>query len=86
MSTNWEDDYIDKLEEYQRLRISEYWIVDHLALGSRTYLGNPKEAAVFVFLLDEADKYQYTRFRDTDRIVSNTFPELNLTVAQILEA
>lgn len=86
VSTNWEDDYIDKLEEYQRLGIPEYWIVDYLALGSRTYLGNPKEAAVFVFLLDEAGKYQYTRFRDTDRIVSNTFPELNLTVAQILEA
>lgn len=86
VSTNWEDDYIDKLEEYQRLGISEYWIVDYLAFGSRTYLGNPKEAAVFVFLLDEAGKYQYTRFRDTDRIISNTFPELNLTVAQILEA
>ena len=85
VSTNWEDDYIDKLEEYQRLAIPEYWIVDYLALGSRTYLGNPKEAAVFVFLLDEAGKYQYTRFRDTDRIVSRTFPELNLTVAQILE-
>lgn len=86
VSTNWEDDYIDKLEEYQRLGIPEYWIVDYLALGSRTYLGNPKEAAVFVFLLDEAGKYQYTRFRDTDRIISNTFPELNLTIAQILEA
>lgn len=85
VSTNWEDDYIDKLEEYQRLGIPEYWIVDYLALGSRTYLGNPKEAAVFVFLLDEAGKYQYTRFRDTERIVSHTFPELNLTVAQILE-
>lgn len=86
VSTNWEDDYIDKLEEYQRLGIPEYWIVDYLALGSRTYLGNPKEAAVFVFLLNEAGKYQYTRFRDTDRIISNTFPELNLTIAQILEA
>lgn len=85
VSTNWEDDYIDKLEEYQRLAIPEYWIMDYLAIGSRTYLGNPKEAAVFVFVLDEAGKYQYTRFRDTDRIVSHTFPELNLTVAQILE-
>lgn len=86
VSTNWEDDYIDKLEEYQRLGIPEYWIVDYLALGSRTYLGNPKEAAVFVFLLDEAGKYHYTRFRDTEKIISNTFPELHLTIAQILEA
>jgi len=28
ISTNWEDDYIDKLDEYQRLGIIEYWIVD----------------------------------------------------------
>jgi len=42
VSTNWEDDYIDKLDEYQRLGISEYWIVDYLALGSRNLLGNPK--------------------------------------------
>ncbi|NJL69446.1 MAG: Uma2 family endonuclease, partial [Microcoleus sp. SM1_3_4] len=26
VSTNWEDDYIDKLDEYQRLGIPEYWI------------------------------------------------------------
>jgi Uma2 family endonuclease len=30
--------------------------------------------------------YQHNRFQGTDRIVSPTFPELNLTVAQILEA
>ena len=33
VSTNWEDDYIDKLDEYQRLGISEYWIVDYLGLA-----------------------------------------------------
>ncbi|MEJ1935891.1 Uma2 family endonuclease, partial [Nostoc sp. NIES-2111] len=32
-STNWEDDYIDKLDEYERLGIPEYWIVDYLAIG-----------------------------------------------------
>jgi Uma2 family endonuclease len=30
--------------------------------------------------------YQYQRFQGADRIVSPTFPELNLTVDQILEA
>ncbi|HCF28624.1 MAG TPA: hypothetical protein DEV81_15795 [Cyanobacteria bacterium UBA11049] len=86
VSANWEDDYIDKLDEYQRLGIPEYWIVDYLALGSRTYLGNPKQPAVFVFLLDEVGKYQYTRFREGDRIISQTFPELTLTVEQVLQA
>ncbi len=85
-STNWEDDYIDKLDEYQRLGITEYWIVDYLAIGLREYLGNPKIPAVFVFLLDAEGKYQHTQFRDSERIVSRTFPELALTVEQILTA
>ncbi len=60
--------------------------MDYLALGSRTYLGNPKQPGVFVFLLDEVGNYQYTRFRDSDRIISQTFPELTLTVEQVLRA
>ena len=85
VSTNWEDDYIDKLEEYQRLGISEYWIVDYLALGSRNYLGNPKEPTVFVYLLDENGVYQMTAYRGSDRIISRTFPELALTAEQVLD-
>ncbi|MBW4426719.1 MAG: Uma2 family endonuclease [Nostoc desertorum CM1-VF14] len=85
-STNWEDDYIDKLDEYQRLGITEYWIVDYLAIGSREYLGNPKVPTVFVFLLDAEGKYQLTHFRGSERIMSRTFPELALTAEQILTA
>lgn len=85
VSTNWEDDYIDKLDEYQRLGISEYWIVDYLALGSRNYLGNPKEPTVFVYLLDENGVYQMTTYRGTERIISRTFPELALTAEQVLD-
>jgi Uma2 family endonuclease len=85
-STNWEDDYIDKLDEYQRLGITEYWIVDYLAIGLREYLGNPKVPAVFVFILDSEGKYQRTQFRGSERIVSQTFPELVLTAEQILTA
>ncbi|MFB2897619.1 Uma2 family endonuclease [Aerosakkonemataceae cyanobacterium BLCC-F50] len=83
VSTNWEDDYIDKLDEYQRLGIFEYWIVDYLAIGSRDYLGNPKNPTVFVYQLNEG-VYQVTAFRGSQRIISPTFPELELTVDEIL--
>ncbi len=86
VSTNWEDDYIDKLDEYSRLGIPEYWIVDYLAIGSRTYLGEPKEPSVLVFSLDTEGNYQLTRFQKQDPIISTTFPELKLTVEQIISA
>ena len=83
-STNWDDDYIDKFSEYQSLGIPEYWIVDYLAIASREFLGNPKIPTVFVNLLDENGKYQTTRFIGDDKINSRTFPELDLTAAEIL--
>jgi Uma2 family endonuclease len=86
VSTNWEDDYIDKLDEYQRMGITEYWIVDYLAIGSRTYLGNSKTPTVFVYVLNESGVYQVTAFKGDDRILSHIFPELTLTMNQILNA
>ena len=86
VSTNWEDDYIDKLEEYERLGIPEYWIVDYLAIGSRDYLGDPKLPSVLIFTLNAEGKYQMTIFQNSDSLISPTFPELNLTVEQIMAA
>jgi Uma2 family endonuclease len=37
-STNWRDDYLYKLAEYEALGIFEYWIVDYLALGAARYI------------------------------------------------
>ncbi len=86
VSTNWEDDYIDKLDEYRRLGILEYWIVDYLALGSRNYLGNPKQPSVLVYRLNAQQQYEMQRFQGDDRILSLTFPALNLTMNEILQS
>lgn len=86
VSTNWEDDYVDKLDEYQRLSIPEYWIVDYLAIASRSYLGNPKVSTVFVYLLDDNGIYQPKAYRDQELIKSKTFPELKLTPEQVFAA
>ena len=83
-STNWEDDYLDKLDEYRRLGIREYWIVDYLAIGSREFLGNPKVPTIFVHLLDAEGNYQTTAFKGSERIVSRTFPELTLTAEEVM--
>ncbi len=84
-STNWDDDYLDKLDEYQRLGIPEYWIVDYLAIASRSYLGNPKIPSVFVHQLVEG-RYTTQRFTGASHIISPTFSQLNLTVEQVFAA
>lgn len=83
-STNWTDDYIEKFDEYQRLGIPEYWIVDYKAIASREFLGNSKIPTIFVNLLDANGKYQTSKFTGEAIVKSKTFPELGLTAAQIL--
>jgi Uma2 family endonuclease len=83
VSTNWEDDYIAKFDEYQRLGIPEYWVVDYLAIAPTRYLGNPKSPTVFVHLLNDAGQYQSKSFTGSEPIISRLFPDLALTVEQL---
>jgi Uma2 family endonuclease len=85
VSTNWRDDYLTKLKEYEEIGISEYWIVDYLGIGGRRFIGNPKQPTIFVHELVDGE-YQVTAFRGGDRLISPTFPELILTANQIFEA
>lgn len=85
VSTNWADDYARKLEEYESLGISEYWIVDYLGLGGKRFIGSPKMPTVSVYQLIDGE-YQVKQFRGSERIESPTFSELTLTVEQLVQA
>ena len=82
VSTNWRDDYLLKVADYEEIGVPEYWIVDYLGLGGRRFIGNPKQPTISVYSLVEAE-YQVNLFRGSDRIQSPAFPELNLTAEQI---
>ncbi|MEG5140623.1 MULTISPECIES: Uma2 family endonuclease [unclassified Microcoleus] len=85
VSTNWRDDYYWKYADYEEMGIPEYWIVDYAALGGRNFIGNPKQPTISVCNLVDGE-YQIFKFRENDRIVSQTFPDLNLTANQIFQA
>jgi Uma2 family endonuclease len=93
VSTNWRDDYYLKYADYEEMGIPEYWIIDYAALGGRSFIGNPKQPTISVCNLVDGE-YQISKFRDSDtcgnpcgeRIVSQTFPELNITPTQIFQA
>lgn len=65
-------DYRFKRSEYASFGIPEYWIAD------------PAEQKVMLLLLVEG-LYEETVYRGNDRIQSQIFPELMLTVNQILQ-
>lgn len=84
VSTNWQDDYLMKLGEYEKLGIEEYWIIDYLGLGGRRYIGTPKQPTISIYHLVEKE-YTLELFQSQDVLKSPLFPELNLTAEQIFQ-
>lgn len=82
VSTNWRDDYYNKLRDYEEMGIEEYWIIDYAALGARKFIGNPKQPTMFVCHLVDGE-YQMNPFTDNSPIVSPTFPQFDLSAEQI---
>jgi len=70
---NYNRDYIEKRREYATRSISEYWLID------------PHRQVVIVLTL-QGQSYQERCFTEQMAIASPTFPNLNLTAEQILNA
>ncbi|MBD2261045.1 Uma2 family endonuclease [Pseudanabaena sp. FACHB-2040] len=85
VSTNWQDDYAYKVADYEQLGIPEYWIIDYQGLGGVRYIGSPKQPTITVYTLVE-EEYQGSLYRLGDTLRSTQFPELVLTLDQIITA
>ncbi len=84
VSTNWQNDYARKVEDYALLGVAEYWIVDYLGIGGREYIGKPKQPTITICTL-QADEYQKQLFQNNDQLVSSIFPNLQLTAQQVFK-
>lgn len=85
VSTNWQNDYARKVEDYALLRIPEYWIIDYLGIGGREYIGKPKQPTITICKL-RGDEYEKELFQQNDLLKSAIFPELKLTAQQVFSA
>lgn len=83
VSTNWQDDYARKVEEYAFLEIIEYWIVDFRGLGGLQFIGKPKQPTFTVCQLIN-NTYQQQQYRLGDVITSFLFPSLQLKLDDIM--
>ena len=89
VSTNWQDDYQQKAFWYAAFGVPEYWIVDPL-LAIERYPKRKNPAilvpTVSVLLLKNGTYQSVKRFTGSQRIESRLFPELTLTVEQLMNA
>jgi Uma2 family endonuclease len=85
VSSNWQNDYSRKVEDYAVLGIPEYWIADHAGLGGTRHIGKPKQPTLSICTLVNGE-YEIQQLRGNEIIVSPTFPDLKLTAEQVLKA
>ncbi|MEM8810021.1 MAG: Uma2 family endonuclease [Cyanobacteria bacterium P01_G01_bin.38] len=86
VSTNWQNDYARKSEDYALLRVPEYWIIEHyLGLGDRDFIGKPKQPTITLCTLVD-DEYEKQRLRGNDLLKSKIFTQLSLSVKRIFQA
>ncbi|MEG4169370.1 MULTISPECIES: Uma2 family endonuclease [unclassified Microcoleus] len=85
VSSNWQNDYSRKVEDYAVLGIPEYWIADYAGLGGTQHIGKPKQPTLSICTLVNGE-YQIQQIRGDQTIVSLTFPNLKLTAEQVLMA
>lgn len=67
-------DYVEKRNEYAMRGIPEYWMID------------PENEVTIVLFLNGNEYQEVGQFREEERIISPTFPALQLTAEQILTA
>lgn len=85
VSSNWQNDYARKVEDYAILGIPEYWIADYAGLGGTRHIGKPKQPTLSICTLVNGE-YEIQQFRGNQPITSLTFPNLKLTAEQVLKA
>ncbi len=83
ISTNWQDDYARKVEEYAFLGIPEYWIADFRGLGGIQFIGKPKQPTFTVHRL-VGDSYEPQLFRLGETIISPLLPQLQLKLDDVM--
>ncbi|PSR17714.1 hypothetical protein C8255_11230 [filamentous cyanobacterium CCP3] len=84
VSSNWQNDYARKLEDYALMGIPEYWIADYQGLGGEFFIGRPKRPTLTLCTLNSEGRYDRQLLRGDQRITSLVFPSLNLTAKAIL--
>lgn len=85
VSSNWQNDYARKIEDYAVLGIPEYWIADYAGLGGTRHIGKPKHPTLSICTLVNGE-YKIQLLQDHQTIDSPTFPNLKLTAKQVLRA